>query len=218
MTSILIGKTAQYLCYRQPVLFGATNCYILVERAGNSAAIIDPGGDAAALMRTLAELAATPAMIINTHGHWDHIGANKALQKHYAGLSIAIHELDAPMLRDSKRNAARFFAGDGDGGSAKRLLQDGDIIELGELKIAVLHTPGHTPGSICLLLDKLLFTGDTLFNLSIGRTDLPGGDYDAIIRSLERLATLPDDLLVLPGHSQSSTMAYEKIHNPYLRD
>ena len=215
-TPIMIAETAEYLCYCLKVMHGATNCYILLERAANAAAVIDPGGDAAALIAAMTELNARPALIINTHGHWDHIGDNKALQQHY-GLPIAVHELDAPLLRDGKRNAARFFAGDGDGGEVKRLLQEGDIIELGALRIEVLHTPGHTPGGICLKVDNLLFTGDTLFNLSVGRTDLPGGDYDALSRSLTRLTALPDDLLVLPGHSQSSTLGYEKSHNPYLR-
>ena len=217
MKNTLIAETAQYLCYRRPVLHDGTNCYILIDKNSAKAAIIDPGGDAEALIKTLAELKVTPTLIINTHGHWDHIGANKPLQQHY-GLAIAIHASDAPMLSDGKRNAARFFAGNGDGGEAKRVLKDGDIIELGALKIEVLHTPGHTPGGICLHLDKLLFSGDTLFNLSIGRTDLTGGDYEAITQSLTRLSALPDDLLVLPGHGPDSVLGYEKKHNPYLRD
>ena len=215
-TPILIGKTAEYLCYCLPVLHSITNCYMLLERVENRAAIIDPGGDGEKLIAAMAELQAQPELIINTHGHWDHIGANKLLQQHY-GLEIAIHTADAPLLSDGSRNAARLFRGDGDGGEAKRLLQEGDIIELGALKIEVLHTPGHTPGGICLKLDKLLFTGDTLFNLSVGRTDLAGGDYEALCCSLKRLTALADDFLVLPGHSQSSTLGYEKIRNPYLR-
>jgi glyoxylase-like metal-dependent hydrolase (beta-lactamase superfamily II) len=193
-----------------------TNCYILVEKAGKQAAIIDPGDEAAALIQTLTGLEAQPVLIINTHGHWDHIGANKPLQQHY-GLEIAVHELDAPMLANGRKNAAILFGGDGDGGVVNRLLRDGDIIELGALKIEVLHTPGHTPGGICLMLDKLLFSGDTLFKLSIGRSDFPGGDYEALCRSLQRLTTITENLLVLPGHDQSTTLAYEKTHNPYLR-
>lgn len=213
---VLIAETEGYICYRRPVMHGVTNCYILLERVENKAAIIDPGGDAAALTEAIKELEAKPEIIINTHGHWDHIGANKALQQHF-GLAIAIHKADAPMLKDSAISAARIFAGDGDGGEVKRLLKEGDIIELGALEIEVLHTPGHTPGGICLKCDKMLFTGDTLFNLSIGRTDLAGGDYKALCSSLNRLTSLADDLLVLPGHSQSSTLGYEKTHNPYLR-
>ncbi|MCL1975451.1 MAG: MBL fold metallo-hydrolase [Firmicutes bacterium] len=215
-TPIMIGKTAEYLCYLQPVLHGITNCYILIERVNNKAVLIDPGGDAEKLIKVLTELNAQPELIINTHGHWDHIGANKPLQQKY-GLEIAIHEADASLLKDIGKNAAGFFRGDGDGGHATRLLREGDIIELGALEIAVLHTPGHTPGGICLKLDKLLFSGDTLFNLSIGRTDLPGGDYEALVNSLKRLTQLEDNLLLLPGHSKSSTLGYEKVHNPYLR-
>lgn len=213
----LIAETEQYACYRVPVMHGGTNCYILIDQTGREAAIIDPGGDAEALIQALTELQARPTMIINTHGHWDHIGANRALQQHY-GIDIAIHEADAPMLDDGAKSAARYFHGDGDGGHANRLLADGDSIELGSLRLTVLHTPGHTLGGVCLKLDKLLFTGDTLFNLSIGRTDLSGGDYAAICRSLQRLTTLDDGLLVLPGHGPGSNLGYEKAHNPYLRD
>jgi len=194
-----------------------TNAYVIWDDATDDAAIIDPGGDAKALIRSLTELKAQPMLIINTHGHWDHIGANKPLLKHY-GLDIAIHAEDAPSLSDSQRNISHLFACDGDGGKAKRLLHEGDIIELGALKIEVLHTPGHTQGGICLKLDKLLFTGDTLFKLSIGRTDLPDGDYESICQSLKRITMLPDDILVLPGHGQISTLGYEKAYNPYLRD
>lgn len=217
MKRSLVAETEQYVCYCRTVLFGSTNCYILVDKTAGEALLIDPGGDAAALIKALAELEARPALIVNTHGHWDHIGANKALQQHY-GLDIAIHAADAPMLTDGAKNAARLFRGDGDGGKAGRLLADGDSVGLGQLRLQVLHTPGHTPGGICLRMDTLLFTGDTLFNLSIGRTDLPGGDYDTICRSLARLITLDDGLLVLPGHGPSCNLGYEKKHNPYLRE
>ncbi|MCL2496186.1 MAG: MBL fold metallo-hydrolase [Clostridiales bacterium] len=213
----LIAETEQYACYCQPVLFGGTNCYLLIDKAGGEAALIDPGSNAANLIQAFDELDARPKLIINTHGHWDHIGANKRLQQHY-GLDIAIHAADAPMLTDSAKNAARLFRGDGDGGIAARLLKEGDIIELGQLKLQVLHTPGHTPGCICLKMDTLLFTGDTLFNLSIGRTDLPGGDYETICQSLARLITLDDGLTVLPGHGPKGNLGHEKKHNPYLRD
>lgn len=212
----LIQETAAYRCYRQPVLFGNTNCYLLVDLATKQAAVIDPGGDAEAIAKSLAELEAKPALILNTHGHWDHIGANRALQKRF-DLPLLIHEADAVMLQDSARNAAVYYHGDGDGGQATRLLRDGDTVELGQLRLSVLHTPGHTPGGICLLLDSLLFSGDTLFQLSIGRSDLPGGDFRQLMQSLQRLLQLDDHLLVLPGHGPASGLGYEKAHNPYLR-
>ncbi|MCL1816130.1 MAG: MBL fold metallo-hydrolase [Clostridiales bacterium] len=216
MKAVLIGKTKEYLCYAQPIMTCGTNCYIVVERVNNKALVIDPGDEAAALIATLEEIKAQPQLIVNTHGHWDHIGANKPLQQRY-NLGIAIHELDAPLLGDGRRNAASLFGGDGDGGKVSRALAEGDIIELGALRIEVLHTPGHTPGGICLKLDKLLFSGDTLFKLSIGRTDFPGGDYQAMRQSLARLSALEDNFLVLPGHDKSTTLEYEKTHNPYLR-
>jgi len=212
----LIAETKEYLCYHSLIMSCGTNCYIVLEKAGKQAAIIDPGSEAEALIAAITKLEAQPVVIINTHGHWDHTGANKPLQQHY-GLAIAVHAGDAPMLDSAFKSGAILFAGNGDGGKIERLLQEGDLIELGALKIEVLHTPGHTPGGICLKLDKLLFTGDTLFNLSIGRTDFPGGDYEAMLRSLERLTALPDELLVLPGHSELSNLGYEKKHNPYLR-
>lgn len=212
----LIAETEQYTCYRVQVLHGSTNCYMVLDKASGAMALIDPGGSEQALIQIAEELQARPTLIINTHGHWDHIGGNKALQKHY-GLEIAIHEADAPMLGDGKLNVARYFNGDGDGGQAGRLLKEGDTIKLGALQFTVLHTPGHTAGGITLQLDKLLFSGDTLFNLSIGRTDLAGGDYDTITESLARLKTLPDDLRVLPGHGPDSNLGFEKAHNPYLR-
>ena len=204
-------------CYRVPVLHGNTNCYLLVDKATKQAAIIDPGADAALIAEKLAELNAIPALIINTHGHWDHIGANSALQQQF-DLPLLIHTADVAMLQDGSLSVASYFRGDGDGGKATRLLQDGDIIELGKSEITVVHTPGHTPGSSCFLVGDLLFTGDTLFQLSIGRTDLAGGDFVVMQQSLAHLKTLADDLLVLSGHGAHSQLGYEKEHNPYLRD
>ena len=162
MKRSLVAETEQYVCYCRTVLFGSTNCYILVDKTAGEALLIDPGGDAAALIKALAELEARPALIVNTHGHWDHIGANKALQQHY-GLDIAIHAADAPMLTDGAKNAARLFRGDGDGGKAGRLLADGDSVGLGQLRLQVLHTPGHTPDHCS---PSVIYNDRTIFTFS----------------------------------------------------
>ena len=212
----IVHTNEQVACYRLPVLFGNTNCYLLVDQATKQAAIIDPGADAALIADKLSELKLSPALIINTHGHWDHIGANSALQQQFS-LPLVINAADAAMLQDGELSVATYFRGDGNGGEPTRLLAEGDTIELGKSQIKVLHTPGHTPGSSCFLVDQLLFTGDTLFQLSIGRSDLAGGDFEQLEQSLGRLKTLDNELLVLPGHGPQSQIGYEKDHNPYLR-
>ncbi len=194
-----------------------SNCYILVDAASRAAAVIDPGCNPDKIIEAIQEAKADVQLIIDTHGHWDHIGANVPIQQH-TGAKILIHQLDEPMLTDPELNLRKLFLGKGDGGQADRLLADGDIIELGELRLQVIHTPGHTEGGICLLCEDLLFTGDTLFHLSVGRSDLPGGDKAALLNSLAtKLKPLDDELKVLPGHNSPSTLGYEKEHNPFFR-
>lgn len=192
------------------------NCYILADKATAEAVVIDPGGEAGRVMAALDGEKARLTAIINTHGHWDHVAGNKRL-KELSGAPLLIHRLDAPMLGQGRLNLSSLFGEAGQGGEADRLLEDGDIIEAGELKLQVIHTPGHTLGGICLLCEDLLFTGDTLFQLSVGRCDLPGGNEATLMRSLqEKLAPLDKDLLVLPGHGPESNLAYEIKYNPYF--
>ena len=192
-----------------------TNCYLLINTDSHQAAVIDPAGDAGRILREAEQAGAEICMIIDTHGHWDHIGANAELAE-VTGAPILIHELDAPMLTDASLSLARNFGGNGVGGKAARLLHDGDQIALGKLCLHVLHTPGHTPGGICLLCEDLLFCGDTLFRLSCGRCDLPGGDEAAMRASLAHLAALPGDRLALPGHGPSTRLDDERRQNPYM--
>lgn len=162
---------------------------------------IDPGCNPDKIMEAIKDANADVKLIIDTHGHWDHIGANVPIQQQ-TGAKILIHKLDEPMLTDPELNLRKLFLGKGDGGKADRLLEEGDIIELGDLRLQVIHTPGHTEGGICLLCEDLLFTGDTLFRLSVGRSDLPGGDKTALLASLaNKLKPLDDSLKVLPGHN-----------------
>lgn len=192
----------------------ATNCYILIDEATKQAAVIDPGASAEKIKDLVDQAGATVCCIINTHGHWDHVGANQKL-KELTGAPLLIHRLDAPMLADARSSSApRWLTAPKS--EADRLLEDQDTIAVGELTLTVLHTPGHSPGSICLQTEDLLFTGDTLFYLSMGRTDLVGGDPVAMTRSLARLSQLEGDYAVLPGHEQSSRLAVEKAQNPYM--
>lgn len=206
---------SKYQLFQQAVPPLGTNCYLLVDESSRTAAVIDPGGAARRIYQQAQQAGAEIRLIINSHGHWDHVGANREL-KELTGAEILIHELDASMLTRPALNMGRELGGDGLSPGADRLLREGEVIRLGELELTVLHTPGHTLGGICLLCEDLLFTGDTMFQLSCGRTDLPGGDDAAITDSLARLAALPGDLQVLPGHGPASHLDYERKYNPYV--
>jgi hydroxyacylglutathione hydrolase len=154
--------------------------------------------------------------IVNTHGHPDHTAGN-GLLKDATGAPIVIHELDAPKLTDSSKNLSLLFGLRVTSPPADQTLKEGDIIQAGKVQLKVLHTPGHSKGSISLLGDNVVFTGDTLFAGSIGRYDFPDASYKEIMNSLKRLATLPDHLKVYPGHGPTSTIGHEKRSNPFLQ-
>jgi glyoxylase-like metal-dependent hydrolase (beta-lactamase superfamily II) len=197
-----------------------TNCYIIAcQETGNGAvgAVIDPGDQGDLIIQKIKDLGLNIKYIILTHGHLDHIGAVREL-KEYTGADILIHEKDAEMLTDYSKNLSVYSENRVIQPKADRFLNDGDKIRVGNLTLTVIHTPGHTPGSISLKTDKYLFTGDTLFSGSIGRTDLPGGSYQQIIKSInEKLMLLNGDLLVLPGHGPETTLNREKVINPFLK-
>ncbi|WP_418792258.1 MBL fold metallo-hydrolase [Phosphitispora sp. TUW77] len=193
------------------------NCYVVGCEKTKEAVVIDPGGDVARIRMLLAEQGLSLKYIIDTHGHIDHIAANDDLRE-ATGAKILIHEADSGMLGDSKLNLASFMGFSTTFKPADKLLTDGDFIEFGELKLEVLHTPGHTPGGISLKAEGAVFTGDTLFNGSIGRTDFPGGDFDTLINSIiNKLLALPDDTNIYPGHNSQSTVEAERKFNPFLR-
>jgi hydroxyacylglutathione hydrolase len=187
----------------------ATNCYIVNCRETGNAAIIDPGFDSDAeatqIFRYVEEEKLKIKLVLNTHGHSDHVGGNEVLRKKY-DVPVCIHELDAHEIAglNGKTSAQTV------------LLRDGDLVEFKDAKLRVIHTPGHTPGSICLLGEKLIFTGDTLFAGGIGRTDFLGGSSRDMKFSLEKLLRLPESLIVYPGHGPETTIAEEKQNNPFL--
>lgn len=190
-----------------------TNCYLLWdESAGNAAAIVDPGGSADLILNKIKQEKLDVKMILLTHGHFDHVMGVPDLLAAYPDLPVYITETDYPEARDGGQFGYRMGEV-----SSVQFYDEGDTVELGRLKIDVLRTPGHTPGSVTLRVEDVLLTGDTLFCGSCGRTDFPGGSYADMQRSLKRLADLPGDYRVYPGHEGSTTLDYERKYNPFMQ-
>ncbi len=196
-------------------LLGA-NCYVVVNH--NSAVVIDPAGVTDEVTAYLRAIQANLYAIINTHGHIDHIMSNAWL-KAETNAPIWIHQGDSQYLIEPELNLSNLVLGEKYiGPAADRFLQDQEKIELGDASLTVIHTPGHSPGSICLLGSGFLFSGDTLFELSVGRSDFPGGNAKVLKESLRKLArTVPETTVIYPGHGRETTMERELVHNPFLR-
>ncbi len=193
------------------------NCYILGCEETKEAAVIDPGGDPDRILRAVDRMGLAVKLIINTHGHFDHVGANKQL-KDATGAPILIHEGDAPMLGHLSQAAASFGLSVENSPTADTMPADGDTLTFGRITLKVLHVPGHSPGGIALQTEDAVFVGDTLFSGSIGRTDLPGGNFDKLIASVRtKLFTLPDETRVFCGHGPATTIGREKRYNPFFR-
>jgi len=193
------------------------NCFILGCESTKEAVVIDPGDDADRILMTLAKSGLKVKYLINTHGHFDHVGANKRM-KEATGAEIAVHPDDEPMFQELSRSAMMFGLSAENSPPADIRLNDGDEITFGKITLKVIHTPGHSKGGICLYTKGHLFAGDTLFAGSIGRTDLNGGDYDTLISSIkEKLLVLEPDTVVYTGHGPETTIANEKRMNPFLR-
>ena len=182
-------------------------------------AIIDPGGSADEILAEVERLDLDIVAVINTHGHVDHVLANREV-KEATGAPLMIHAQDAPMLTNPMKGFAFLLGRIRPGPRADRLLEEGNEVEVGQIKLTVLHTPGHSPGSIALLAaqDSAVFSGDVLFHMSIGRTDFPGGSHDTLMHSIKDvLFALPDDTTVYSGHGPSTTVGFEKANNPWVR-
>lgn len=193
------------------------NCYILKDDNSSAGLVIDPGGNPERIMPYIVENGIDVKMIVNTHGHWDHIGAVDELRE-LLEVKLAIHRQDADMLTSARGNLSAFMGANGVMKPAEVLLENGDIIEFGSCKLKVIHTPGHTVGGICLYDgEDVLFSGDTLFYGSVGRTDFPGGSMQELIKSIRNsLAEVADSAVVYPGHGPATNMGEERRSNPYL--
>ncbi|MCB4792406.1 MAG: MBL fold metallo-hydrolase [Elusimicrobia bacterium] len=191
------------------------NCYLLADINSKETIIIDPGDEPKTIIKEVSKNGLKPIIILNTHGHIDHIGANKYLKNHY-NIPIVIHKEDADYLTDPSLNGAGLVGYADNRQKADRLLENNQKIVIGSLELKIIHTPGHTPGGVCVITEGLIFTGDTLFCGSIGRWDFKGGDKAALVKSLEIFKKLDPKLMVLPGHGPSSTLEEELESNPYL--
>ena len=196
----------------------AVNSFILACETSRQGIVVDSGGDGAKIIAAVERLGVKIDHIISTHGHFDHIGANRELLQHF-GARYLIHAADVPML-ERATDVARAYGMQGENSpQPDKLLTDGLEIDFGLHRLKVLHTPGHTQGGCCLYLEKekLIITGDTLFADSIGRTDLPGGSHEQLLESIRtKLFTLPDDVTAWPGHGPETTIGHEKRYNPYF--
>ena len=192
------------------------NCYIIASGDGSKAIIIDPGDQERKIRKALEKHHLSAGFVINTHGHYDHIGCDDKFE-----VPVYVHDKDSAMLKETKINLSAFFSNNYKVVSEIRIVKDNDFIDFGGIRLKVMHIPGHTPGGMALQLIKpqqaVVFTGDTLFCGSIGRSDLSGGDGEALVVAIkDKLLSLPDETAVYPGHGSSSTIGQEKANNPYL--
>lgn len=194
-----------------------TNCYLIWDE-NNDGFVVDPGGPAEAVEDFIRTNDIRIHWIVLTHGHSDHLGGIAQL-RNLSENGIAIHTDDAECLTNPERNLSAYSDNPIELASAERLLNDGDKLKIGKMTLDVIHTPGHTPGGICIIVSegdtKFLLSGDTLFARSIGRSDLPGGDELVLTDSLRKLTVFPDSLRVFPGHGPETTIGEERLYNPY---
>ena len=188
-----------------------TNCYILCDETARVCAVIDPGDEPDRIEKAIEQTGCELTAVYLTHGHFDHYTAVAGLLQKHPDLPVYIHPSDAV---DGSARELKFPRL---GEKNQRWFHEGDVLMLGSLTIAVMETPGHSSGSVCLVVDDVIFAGDTLFCMSCGRTDFPDGSYADMLRSLKRLGQLPGDYKVYPGHERATTLDFERSHNPYMR-
>jgi len=207
-----------------------TNCYVVRKtpaspmasrggRAGGECLVIDAGLAAGELIDFLKAGKLAPSAVVLTHGHVDHIGGLELVRRQWPDVKVFIHSLDAQMIGRADINLSFLTGNKTEAGPADVLLADGQLVEQAGVRLKVIHTPGHTPGGICLYSeeDGILFSGDTLFADSVGRTDFPGGSMSELIKSIkEKIIILPDETKVYPGHGPTTTIGKERMANPYL--
>jgi len=193
-----------------------TNTYLLWDEKTNEAAIIDPAAPSQKFINEIIKLDLKPKYLISTHGHGDHIGGNKSIDDNFDVIKC-IHEYDAPALTDPDLNLSSFWNSKLIAPKADKILTDAAELFLGKHKLTIIHTPGHSKGSVCILVEDLLFSGDTLFAQGIGRSDLPGGDHATLLNSIKsKIFKLEGNIKVLPGHGPDSTIEDEKVGNPFV--
>lgn len=193
-----------------------SNCYIVGCEETKEAAVIDPGADFKKIDETIEELNVKIKFVILTHAHGDHIGALNEVIKKY-NVPVYVHEDEVDMLQDANKNLSRMMFRKEIKVEPQKLLKDGEIIELGNLEMEIIHTPGHTKGSISIKVENIILTGDTLFNGSIGRTDFLGGSFEDIISSIKtKIFKYDDEVIVYPGHNSPTTIGNERKTNPFV--
>jgi len=194
------------------------NCFVVACQKTHEAMVIDPGEDGPRILQIAESNGYQVKQIVNTHGHFDHVGANQPV-KDATGAVLMTHEADLPLLQNARNHAQAYGLTVSPSPDPDKFLDEGDVFSVGEQSFSVFHVPGHSPGSICLLSDGHLFVGDVLFAGSVGRTDLPGGDFDALVEGVrEKLFRLPAETIVHPGHGSDTTIGREKQMNPFVGD
>lgn len=192
------------------------NCFLVGCQKTRDAVVIDPGEEGARILRLAEDESLNIKSVVNTHGHFDHIGANGTVVE-ATGAKLMMHAADLSLLQNAANHAQVYGLSVGASPEPDSYLAQGDSFSLGEQSFSIYHVPGHSPGGICLLSNGHLFVGDVLFAGSIGRTDLPGGDFDALVEGVrEKLFGLPDDTIVHPGHGPDTTIGREKKMNPFV--
>lgn len=202
--------------YRMEVGPLVENAYIVEHVPSRKAAVVDPGDEGEEILSRIAERGITLDKILLTHGHFDHVGAVRTLRER-TGARVHVHAEEVERMRTAGRQGGMFGLSVQNPPAPDVLVREGDVVELGDQEFRVLHTPGHTPGHVTFLAGEMAFVGDLIFAGSIGRTDLPGGSYDDLIRAVrEKIFTLPDRTVLFPGHGPATTVGEEKRSNPFF--